>query len=95
MEILTKEKFFALIDEETAKMPECYRRGQKVFNAVDAVFNVARVVQFHDGVDCFYDDNKIDEFKEKAYEAYKELEEHNNLHQSEFLKEDNTDDEDD
>lgn len=93
--ILTKEEFFAKISETTSKMPDCYRKGQKVYNAIDIIFNVARVVQLHDGIDCFYDDDKIDEFKEKAYEAYKELEEHNNLHQPEFIENDNDNDDDD
>ena len=70
--ILTKEEFFAKIDEETKQMPDNWRKGQKVFNAVDVIFGVAREVQFHYGVDCFHDDSKIDSFKDKAYEVYKE-----------------------
>lgn len=69
--MLTKEEFFAKIGEETKKMPSCYRKGQKVFNAIDIVFRVAREVQFFHGIDCFNDDSKIDSFKDKAYEVYK------------------------
>lgn len=72
MEELTKEKFFAKIGEETKKMPPNWRKGQKVFNAVDMIFGIAREVQFQHKVDCFHDDTKIDEFKEKAYKVYKE-----------------------
>lgn len=54
------------------KMPSYYRKGQKVFNAIDIVFRVAREVQFFHGIDCFHDDSKIDSFKDKAYEVYKE-----------------------
>lgn len=74
--MLTKEEFFTKIGEETKKMPSNWRKGQKVFNAVDMLFGVAREVQFHHKVDCFHDDSKIDEFKDKAYEVYKECFKH-------------------
>lgn len=71
-EALTKEEFFAKIDEETKKMPDNWREGQKIFNAIDIIFGIAREVQFRHGVDCFHDNSKIDSFKDKAYEVYKE-----------------------
>ena len=40
------------------------REGQEVFNYIDGVYGVARIAQFEYGVDCFYDDTKIDEFIE-------------------------------
>lgn len=46
--------------------PPEIRRGQHVFNVVDCLFGVARDVMFEDGVDCFYDDTKIDEFLKRA-----------------------------
>lgn len=68
---LTKEEFFAKINEAIKQMPSCYRDGQKVFNAIDIIFGVAREVQLQYRIDCFYDDSKIDSFKDKAYEIYK------------------------
>lgn len=46
--------------------PKDWRKGQFVFNFIDANYGVARAVQFEDRVDCFYMDNKIDEFIEKC-----------------------------
>lgn len=44
-------------------IPPNWREGQFVFNRVEELFgNVARQVQFKDGVDCFYNDSKIDTF---------------------------------
>lgn len=71
--ILTKEEFFAKIGEITEKMPTNWRQGQKVFNAVDIIFGVAREVQLQYRIDCFHDDSKIDSFKDKAYEVYKKI----------------------
>ena len=42
--------------------PKEWRRGQAVFNYIDETYNVARQVQFIDNVDCFYDDELIDQF---------------------------------
>lgn len=67
---LTKEEFFAKIGIAMKQMPDNWRKGQKVFNAIDTEFGVARIVQFQLGVDCYYDDSKIKEFKDKAYEIY-------------------------
>ena len=45
--------------------PEGWRQGQYVFNLVNKLYNhVGRVAQFTHGVDCFYRDDKIDEFIE-------------------------------
>ena len=46
--------------------PKEWRDGQFVFNYIDKVYNVARYVQFKDGVDCFHRDDKINEFIEKC-----------------------------
>ena len=64
---LTKEEFNAIIDAEIKQMPDKWRDGQKVFNAIDRKFGVARIVQFQRGLDCFYDNSKIEEFKNEAY----------------------------
>ena len=57
---------------KTAEYPSCIRRGQGVFNAVEEVFGseVARNVQFIEGIDCFYNDNAISEFLTVAYWWY-------------------------
>lgn len=48
-------------------IPENWRQGQFVFNRIEQLFGeVARLVQFQDNVDCFYDDNKIDLFIDKV-----------------------------
>lgn len=44
--------------------PKSWREGQFVFNIVDKLYGVARVAQFQYRVDCFYNDDKIDEFLE-------------------------------
>lgn len=68
---LTKEEFFAKIGIAMKQMPNNWRKGQKVFNAIDTEFGVtARTVQFQYGIDCFNDDSKINEFRDKAYEIY-------------------------
>lgn len=54
--------------------PNNWRQGQFVFNYIDEVYGVARIVQFHDGVDCFYDDSKIDEFLIHSIKYINELE---------------------
>ena len=54
-----------LHDEIYAWMPEKpknWREGQAVFNYIDEVYGVARIVQFHENIDCFYDDSQIDAF---------------------------------
>lgn len=43
------------------------RKGQFVFNYIDANYGVARYVQFIEGIDCFYNDDKIDQFIDKCY----------------------------
>lgn len=42
--------------------PSHWREGQFVFNIIDQLYKVARKVQFEDGIDCFYDNSKIDQF---------------------------------
>ena len=47
------------------------RYGQAVFNYVDEKYGVARIVQFNYGIDCFYDDTKVEQFLDKCYELIK------------------------
>lgn len=70
--MLTKKEFEAPIWEDVQNKPSFIRRGQQVFNSVEERYGseVARTVQFVDGVDCFYDDSQIEEFLEHAYQVY-------------------------
>lgn len=54
--------------------PPQWREGQYVFNYIDEVFGVAREAQFKYKVDCFYRDDKIDEFIETCANIITKLE---------------------
>lgn len=62
------EKFKETILEELKNKPKEWRDGQFIFNYIDEYFGVARIVQYIDGIDCFYNDDKIDRFIEACYE---------------------------
>lgn len=64
---MTFEDFKNEIDNVIINRPKSWRKGQTVFNYIDAKYGVARAVQFNDGVDCFYRDDQIEEFLQKAY----------------------------
>ena len=64
---MTYGEFIAALWEEVAKAPKSWRKGQAVFNVIDEKWNVARDVQFQDGIDCFYDDSQVDLFIDKAW----------------------------
>ena len=51
-----------------SEKPKNWREGQAGFNYVDEVYGVARIVQFHENIDCFYDDSQIDAFIVKSAE---------------------------
>ena len=70
---MSKEEFISKVWEYVRKCPEEWRTGQAVFNVIDDVFGVARTVQFEDGVDCFYNDDAIESFIERAWERYQML----------------------
>lgn len=67
-----KNEIYKLIETH----PTDYRKGQSVFNAVEELYgsDVARYVQFEDGVDCFYDDDMIKSFLVCCYNRYLYLE---------------------
>ena len=50
------------------EFPKNWRKGQSVFNYIDAVYGVARNIQFEYRIDCFYNDKYIDDFINKAVE---------------------------
>ena len=52
------------IGQALSMKPAWLRKGQFIFNYIDFEYGVARIVQYEDNVDCFYDDSKIDEFIE-------------------------------
>ena len=61
-------KFFTnMVWTEVAKCPKQWRKGQKVFNVIESLFEVSKFVQFVDGIDCFYDDDKIQDFIDAAW----------------------------
>ncbi len=71
--MITYEEFVNDVLTLIGECPRYWRMGQSVFNIVDARYNVARTVQFGYGIDCFYDDNQIEEFLRKSYDVLKEL----------------------
>lgn len=50
------------------EFPKNWRKGQSVFNYIDNVYGIARTIQFKYGIDCFYNNNNIDDFLNKAVE---------------------------
>lgn len=66
-----KAEVYAWIKEDK---PPQWREGQAVFNYIDEVYGVARTAQFKYRVDCFYWDEKIDEFIETCANIITELE---------------------
>lgn len=73
--MLTFDEFKNEVIHAMSGKPNGWRDGQFVFNYIDEVYGVARNIQFGYGVDCFYDDSKIDAFIEKAYDEYVRMEE--------------------
>jgi len=69
---MSYEQFIEALWVCVYKCPKEWRKGQAVFNVVEQNWGVARDVQFQDGVDCFYDDSKIDQFIECAWERIKD-----------------------
>ena len=59
---MTYNDFITEIWSNVDNCPKSWRKGQKVFNYIDSKYHVARKVQFEDGIDCFHDDSKIDQF---------------------------------
>ena len=60
---ITLEDFKREVMEAMKNKPDQWRMGQFVFNYIEENYcGVGRYVQFIEGVDCYYDDKKIDEF---------------------------------
>lgn len=64
---MTYEEFRGDVFKNIKDLPNNWRKGQKVFNYIDDKYNVARKVQFEHHVDCFYNDNLIEDFIKIAY----------------------------
>ena len=67
---MSYDEFVAKVWELVYQCPEHWRTGQKVFNVLDYNFGLAREVQFEDGIDCFYDDELVQEFIDKCWVRY-------------------------
>lgn len=66
---MTYEEYISFIWECVEQCPKYWRKGQSVFNVIEKKFgDVARDVQFIDGIDCFYDDKSISPFIAKCWE---------------------------
>ena len=66
--MVTFEEFIQDIYTKMSDKPKDWRRGQFVFNYIEENYgDVAREVQFKDYIDCFYNDDKIEEFIEACY----------------------------
>lgn len=65
---LTLEAFKRSIYSEPK--PEEWRKGQFVFNRIQQLYGVAHKVQFEDCIDCFYNDEAIEDFINCAYARY-------------------------
>ena len=66
----TFEDFRSGVFKFVDNKPKAWRDGQAVFNYINDTYGVARAVQFGKNVDCFFDDNKIEEFIREAYDVY-------------------------
>lgn len=67
---MTRSEFKKEVLDAMVDKPEEWRNGQFVFNYIDNKYGIARTVQFSSGIDCFYLDDRIDEFIDKCYETY-------------------------
>jgi hypothetical protein len=69
----TFEDFRSGVFRFVENKPKAWRDGQAVFNYINDTYGVARDVQFGKNVDCFFDDNKIEDFIREAYDIYVEF----------------------
>lgn len=70
--MITKQQLTTELDKFLEEKPKEWRKGQAIFNYIDMKYNVAREAQFRYGIDCFYDDKKIDTFIDKCVELINE-----------------------
>jgi hypothetical protein len=67
---MTKKQFVDSIKNFIKIKPKEWRDGQAVFNYIDQNYHLARTVQIHHGIDCFYNDDAIDAFIDATWEEY-------------------------
>lgn len=70
--MMTFKEFEESIYDGIEFYPINWRFGQKVFNYIDEKYNIARKVQYRDNIDCFYNDDNVNKFIEKAYKILNE-----------------------
>ena len=70
---MTTEELRERLDLAMNSKPIFYRVGQFVFNYIDFEFGVADAVKYEDGVDCSYDDAKVEDFIECAARRIKDI----------------------
>lgn len=64
----TFEEFKTEVLDYASKRPKEWRFGQAVFNYIDEHYHVARRVQFIDKVDCFHNNDNVDQFILLSYQ---------------------------
>lgn len=74
---MTFEEFKSDVYTEAKKRPDNWRLGQAVFNIIDNKYGVARIVQFIDKIDCFYNDDHIENFMKASYARYCQIKNNN------------------
>ena len=67
---MTYEEFVAEIMTAAAECPKELRLGQSVYNITEDRYHVGHKAMDL-GMDCFYDDSRIDEFLQKAWDFVK------------------------
>ena len=73
---LTKEEFVVEVKDAAGKLRKAHpelRKGQAIFDVIDSnikYLRAARITQQQYQIDCFYLDNKIEDFLDKCYEVY-------------------------
>lgn len=79
--MVTFEEFIQDIYTKMGNKPKDWRKGQFVFNHIEENYgDVAREVQFQDKIDCFYNDDKIEEFIEACYKRLNKKTPNKKLH---------------
>ena len=69
LNVMTYEEFKKEVLDFLKDKPKEWRDGQAIFNYIDEKYEVARYVQFMEGIDCFYNDHMIEAFIKASYEA--------------------------
>lgn len=79
MKTLTLEEFRSDVLTAMKNKPKEWRDGQFVFNYINEKYQVARYVQYIEGIDCFHNDNNIESFIVRSYETLMTTESYRNV----------------